>query len=225
MTVDIAKAPERTAPKPPSWWRRPWMIPLALVTLAWWILTARPFRELDEATAPLPPHDDYALYWPSLVAHMGFGTITMFTLVLQVWPWLRRNHPRVHRIGGRVHVVSGLITGMIALSVIPWAMGNGKVGVTVSTVCWLFFLTMGFIRARQRRFAQHRRFMLYSFAIAMNTVLGTFIIRLGLKLPFEKDMTYMSYLLEAGRWGWVLNLMLVQAWLYHKDMRPEPLPV
>ncbi|WP_119728802.1 DUF2306 domain-containing protein [Thermomonospora amylolytica] len=233
MTYDIEKAPagdvrtgghgraaaERTAP---VWWRRPWIIPLFLVALAWWIYTVLPFRDLNESTAPIPPHDGYPLYYPSLLGHMGFGTIAVFTVVIQVWPWVRRNHPKVHRVTGRIYVVSALISGLLGLSIVPFAPPVGQIGVSMATITWLVVVTVGFIRARQRRYAVHRRYMLYAFAITMNNVWGTLIVSVGLRLPDPIDV---NYLLEAARWiGWVVNLMLVQAWLYHTDKRPEYMP-
>jgi Predicted membrane protein (DUF2306) len=237
MTSDIGKTPaawdvrtagqERRDPAaaqqtPPTWWRRPWIIPLALVVTAWWFYIVTPFRRLDEASAPIPPHKGYALYWPGLLAHMGFGTLAMITVVLQVWPWLRRNHPQVHRVSGRIYVVSAVISGLAGLSIVRFAPPVGQIGVSMAAILWVSVVTMGFIRARQRRFAVHRRYMLYGFAIAMNNVVGTSIVAVGLRLPHPISV---NYLLEASRWvGWVVDLILVQAWLYHTAKRPELLP-
>lgn len=233
MTYDIEKiadANERTDDRDrpaaeetkPVWWRRPWIIPLFLVALGWWIYNVSPFRDLDESTAPIPPHDGYPLYWPSLLGHMAFGTIAVFGVVIQVWPWVRRNHPKVHRVTGRIYVVSALLSGLLGLSIVRFAPPVGQIGVSLATIAWLVVVTMGFIRARQRRYAQHRRWMLYAFAITMNNVWSTLIVSVGFRLPYAIDP---NYLLEAARWvGWVANLALVQAWLYHSDKRPELVP-
>jgi len=31
------------------------------------------------------------------VAHILFGSVALVTACLQIWPWLRRTHPTVHR--------------------------------------------------------------------------------------------------------------------------------
>jgi len=209
--------------RPTTWWRRPWIIPLALVVLGFLYYNISPFRDLDPATAPTPPHDGFPLYYPLLLAHMGFGTVTMVTVVLQLWPWLRRNHPRVHRISGRFYVVAALISGVAALSIVRFAPPVGQIGVSMATLLWMFTTSMGFIRARQGRYAEHRRWMLYSFALVMNNVWGNLIVRGGLALP---EPVGFLYLVEAARWvGWVVNLMLVQWWIYRTDRRPLPQPV
>ncbi|GAB3463715.1 DUF2306 domain-containing protein [Actinophytocola sediminis] len=233
MTQDVQQAPRlgegpddprgtvHTRSAPPRWWRRPWVIPLALVVLGFLIYQLSPFRELNEATAPLPPHEGAAWYWPTLLIHMVFGTIAMITVVLQLWPWLRRNHRRVHRISGRFYVVSTLISGVCALSIVSFAPPVGRIGVSMATTLWMFTTTMAYIRVRQHRYAAHRRFMLYSFAIVMNNVWGVVIVQTGMHLPTEQPANFLV-LIEAARWvGWVVNLMLVQWWLYHTENRPE----
>ncbi|GAA2076829.1 DUF2306 domain-containing protein [Actinomadura alba] len=238
MTYDIEKTPagerakgqsppaeqrgQAAEGREPQWWRRPWIIPLVLVSVIWWQYIVRPFLDFNEETAPIPPHEDYSLYYPTLLGHIGFGTIAMITVVLQVWPRVRLNHRRLHRFSGRIYVVSTLISGLLALSIVRFAPPVGQIGVSLATILWMGLTTMGFIRARQRRFAEHRRFMLYSFAIVMNNTVGTFIVYVGLRLP---DPIEVNYLLEAARWvGWVFNLILVQAWLNHTAKRPLLLP-
>ncbi|GAB3473526.1 DUF2306 domain-containing protein [Amycolatopsis cihanbeyliensis] len=208
-------------PTRPVWWRRPWIIPLALVVLAFLVYQLSPFRELNEETAPLPPHDGFPLYFPLLLIHMFFGTVAMITVVLQLWPWLRANHPRVHRISGRFYVVSALIGGCTGLVIVPFAPVVGQVGVSMATITWMAVTTMAFIRARQRQFAKHRRLMLYSFAIVMNNVWGVILGRIGLSMT---DVIDINYVQETVRWvGWVGNLMLVQWWIYRTEDRRKAL--
>jgi uncharacterized membrane protein YozB (DUF420 family) len=199
------------------WWRRPWIIPLALVVVGFLVYQASLFRVHDQM---LPPHENSVLYYPVLLGHIGFGTIAMIAVVLQVWPWLRRNHPRVHRVSGRIYIVSALISASCALYAVTFIDGVGRLGFTIATLIWMATTVIAYIRVRQGRYAQHRRFMLYSFALMMNGVWGVVIVNIGLELGANYES-----LLEAARWGgWVTNLMLVQWWLYHTDPRPEILP-
>ncbi|MDH2424516.1 DUF2306 domain-containing protein [Sphaerisporangium sp. TRM90804] len=231
MTVDTQNvgAPERPvetarpasgprAPKP--FWRRPWIIPLALVVLAFLVYEAMIY--VPEETAPLPPHDHFPMYYPLLAVHMFVGTLAMITVVLQVWPKLRKRYPKVHRVSGRVYVVSAMIGGVIGLILVPFAPPIGQIGVAFATLSWIGFTVTGFVYARKGLYAQHRRFMLYSFAIVMNNVVGTVITNVLMRMPFEVSFTY---LLEAARWvGWVGNLMVVQWWLYRTAGRKLEVP-
>jgi uncharacterized membrane protein len=223
IDVDTATV-ERTGgpagrPDRPVWWRRPWIVPLALVVLAFLVYQLSPFRELDEQTAPIPPHDGFPLYFPILLGHMFFGTITMITVVLQLWPRLRIEHPRVHRISGRVYVVSAVIAGCAGLVIVPFAPVVGQIGVSLATITWIAVTVAGFVRARQGHFDRHRRLMLYSFAIVMNNVWGVILGRIGFSMI---DVIDVNYIAEGVRWlGWIGNLMLVQWWIYRTEDRPE----
>jgi uncharacterized membrane protein YozB (DUF420 family) len=212
----------RTAvPRP--WWRRPWMIPLALVVAGYLVYQVSPFAGLDERTAPTPPHDGFPAYYPILMVHILCGILAMVTVCLQVWPWLRAHHPAVHRGSGRVYVVAALIGGVTGLVLVRFAPPVGQIGVALATLTWLVTTLTGFVMARRRKYALHRRFMLYSFAVVMNNVWGVIIVYTGMHVSAEIDF---NYLIEAARWvGWVGNLMLVQWWLYRTARRPAPKPV
>jgi hypothetical protein len=100
-----------------SWWRRPWIIPLALTT-AWFLQhQIKPFAKasFQEKLSPIPPHHGFPAYYPLLMAHITFGTIAMLTVILQVWPMIRVRYPVVHRWSGRLYVISALGGGACGL--------------------------------------------------------------------------------------------------------------
>lgn len=198
------------------WYRRPWIGPLFVLSAAYIAFTAMPY--LDEDTAPLMPHEGFTAYYPVLITHIAFATVALLTSILQVWPWLRREHPAVHRWGGRVYVLSAVVAAVLGLVIVPFAMPVGKVGVTVATLLWLGFTVMGYVRIRQRRYAEHRRFMLYAFAMVMNNIWGLLVVLAAGMLPPTIDF---NYYLETIRWiGWVINLGIVQWWLNRTAGRP-----
>jgi uncharacterized membrane protein len=146
------------------------------------------------------------------------GTLAIVTACFQVWPRLRKRHPAVHRFSGRVYAVAAVAGGVIGLILVPFAPPVGQIGVAAVTTLWIATTVIGVVWARKGRYDLHRRFMLYSFALVMNNIWGVLIVNVLMRLPFEVGFTYM---LEAARWiGWVVNLMLVQWWLYHTAGRP-----
>jgi uncharacterized membrane protein YozB (DUF420 family) len=206
-----------TPPAPArAWWRRPWIAPLFFFSLLYISGTAMPY--LNKETAPLMPHDGFPAYYSILMTHIAVATVALLTSIFQVWPWLRRTHPAVHRWGGRLYVVTTLVAGVLGLIIVPFAPPSGRVGVTVATVLWLAFTVMGYVRIRQRRYADHRRFMLYAFAMVMNNFWGSIIVLTILMLPWQVDGSHLG---EVARWsGWIINLFLVQWWLNRTAGRP-----
>lgn len=202
-----------------SWWRRPWLLPLAVVIVWFLSYVWPPYLSLDPSTSLLPIRPDVGAHYPLLVAHIAFGTIAILTVALQVWPWLRKQHPAVHRWSGRVYVFGGAIPSVIIAFVITPLSAFPTIGTTLGGVFWLVSTVMGYVRARQRRWTEHRRWMLYSFAMTLNVVWGRVLM---VVLPLTPiDATVQGHAFEATPWvGWVINLVLVQWWLNRTSSKP-----
>jgi hypothetical protein len=171
--------------------------------------------------APVAPHPGFSAYFPLLAGHMIGGFTAMSCAVLQLWPWVRNNHPVIHRASGRIYVVAALVGGTCGLTILRFAPAVGRIGIFLATIMWMSTAVIGFFLAWRGKYVLHRRFMLYSFATLMSIVWGTVIVKIGLKLPITVDPTYINYLIEAARWvGWVINLVVVQWWLLRTMRRP-----
>ena len=160
-----------------------------------------------------------------LVTHIGFATIAMVTCALQIWPWLRQKHPAVHRRTGRVYVFAGAIPASIAGFTIALAAPFGPVGamsnVLLATL-WFGCTVQGFRTARARRFADHRRWMVRSFALCMSIISNrVWAIVWASVLPGQLDTTFGGSELAMGQaiaglttWtGWVVPLLVAEWWL------------
>jgi uncharacterized membrane protein YozB (DUF420 family) len=204
-----------------SWWQRPWLLPVGVVVVWFLFYVWPPYLGLDPSTAVVPLRPDVAVHYPLMVAHIMFGTIALLTVVLQVWPWLRRNYPVAHRWIGRVYVFGGALPAcIIALLITPLSVAP-SVGTTVGGIFWLITTVMGYIRIRQRRIADHRRWMLYSFAMALNIIWGRIFAVLLPLTPFGDSQAAVGHVFGAAPWiGWVINLILVQWWLNRTANRP-----
>jgi hypothetical protein len=212
--------------KPRRWWRRPWVIPLAVLMAAFLLHALPPYLTLDPDDSrsvlniSFPPH--YAL----LLAHIGFGTIATVTVCLQVWPWLRRRHPAVHRASGRVYVFAGMLpAGALALVIAPFTslVDVAKVGAAAWGLGGLITTIMGWRMARRRRYADHRRWMLYSFAYALTPISGRAMFYPMVLIPGlgPDDLRFFGGIV-AFWGGWIVNLLLVRWWLARRG--PVGLP-
>ena len=206
--------------------RRRLLVPtLGVLAVAFLAFALPPYLMLDPADARLPVPTDLPHYYPMLVVHIGFGSVALLTSVLQVWPWLRRHHPRVHRWSGRAYLFAGVLPGAVAvLTVAPFgSMGLGQqTGKTVLGVLWLVTGVAGFRAARQRRFADHRRWMLRSVALTWSIVAnrGWLVLCLGVFAPgalgvgSDVDPAALTVAVGAATWAsWVVNLAAVEWWL------------
>ena len=196
------------AARPNVWLRRMgWMLML-LVCLAIAGFSARyllnPPQSVKQAL-----HNVYGLPW--LVVHVA-GSVT--ALALGAWqfvPVLRRPTIGVHRWVGRTYVVSCLIGGVAGV-VLAFGTRAGPVaglGFGLLGVLWIAVNILGWRAAMRKAFADHRRWMIRSWALTLAAVTLRIYLPLVMifKLPFEPWYIAISFL------AWVPNLLLAELWL------------
>ncbi|RII07938.1 hypothetical protein DSC45_34495 [Streptomyces sp. YIM 130001] len=225
--------PRQAAPQPwieepttaRSWLTRPWMLPLALLVAFFLLISWPRYLGIAPEQSLIPINPDFAAHYTVLWLHVAFGTVAIVTAVLQVWPWLRRRHPAVHRVSGRAYVFAGILpAALLSLVIMPFGtlQGAGAVGTTLWAGLSLATTIAGFRAARQGRFADHRRHMLYSFALTMSVMTGRVLFNVAWygapQLPgfSESQLPLVSQL--AGFWlNWILTLGVTYLWLRRKN--------
>ncbi|GAA1107141.1 DUF2306 domain-containing protein [Nocardiopsis metallicus] len=174
MTTSISTRSRPVAP----WWRRPWMGPLFLLVAVFLGFSVPRYLTLDPALSNLEPPPGNPVYYPILVAHVLFGAVAMITCCFQVWPRFRSRHPGGHRLTGRIYVLAGVLpaglTGLYVGQFTPFGP-SVQVANTVIALLWLAVTAIGFRMALRLRFAEHRRWMLRSFALTMSIIVSRLV--------------------------------------------------
>ncbi|WP_159942469.1 MULTISPECIES: DUF2306 domain-containing protein [unclassified Nocardiopsis] len=226
-----ATPPRGAGRQGPRWWQRPWILPLALFSLAFLLYSLPPYLSLDPADARLPSPEGLAWHYPVLVTHIFGGSLLTLLVILQVWPWLRARHPAVHRWSGRLYVFAGIpLVGVPALLISPVSSTgfSTQISNALWAVLWLSFTALGYAMARRRRFARHREWMLRSFAllfgIAFDRVIIILLILLampGLESAYGGDEAVLAATIApaASFLSWVLPLLCVEWWLQYRRPR------
>ena len=232
-----------TAGRRRTWWRRPWIAPLAFVSLAFLAFSLPPYLSLDPKQSRVPPPDGFALHYPLLVAHVMFGSVALLTASLQIWPWFRKRYKVAHRILGRVYVLAGVLpAGLLGLTIGAFSPFGPLVRVSnvLLASLWLTFTTLGWQRARAHRYTEHRRWMVRSFALTASiitnriwAVIAYLVLSPQLATTFEGNERMLGWTVAAlAAWlGWVLTLLFAEWWLERgvtleaadHVLRPHPL--
>jgi uncharacterized membrane protein len=160
---------------------------------------------------------------PWLLLHAGFAATALLLGPAQFLPKLRARRPGLHRAMGRIYVAACLIGGAAGL-VLAAGTNAGPIAVAgfgVLAVLWIYATAQAWRLAMQRRFTEHRRWMIRSFALTFAAV------TLRLYLPFGPMLGY--EFLEAYRvisWlAWVPNLIVAELYLARGRVRAaEPAP-
>lgn len=208
--------------------KRPWIAPLAVLTVAFLVYALPPYLGLDPSEGRVTIREGSAIHYPLLVTHIFLGSIALLAACLQIWPWLRRNHPTVHRRSGRVYVATAIPTAVCATFVSALSvMGmNVQVGDVLFALVWLATTITGYRMARKRRFAEHREWMIRSFALAFAIVANRAWMPLCFAL-FIDEGTRAEFMQAAGlsMWlSWVVNLLIAEWWIQHTRNRRRTNP-
>lgn len=150
------------------WWRRPWIGPLLLACLAFLIFSLPPYLSLDPAQSRIEVREDVFFHYPLLVAHIFLGSVALITCCFQVWPRFRQQFPAVHRWMGRAYLFAGVFpAGVMTLVIAPLSSQGAPTAVAnfLLGALWLLTGIAGYKMARQRRFADHRKWMVRGFAL------------------------------------------------------------
>ncbi|MDT8911246.1 DUF2306 domain-containing protein [Amycolatopsis sp. PS_44_ISF1] len=225
-----ARTPER------AWWRRPWIGPLGLVVVAFFAYSLPPYLALDPARSRVPAPEGFAAHYWFLVAHVLFGSIAMLGALVQVWPWVRRRYPGVHRFAGRAYVFGGVLpSGLMALTIgadSPFGPATRASDVLLA-VLWLGVTGAGWRAARERRFGDHRRWMVRSFALTMSIILNRIISAVGVIVLEPQiattfggsEVAFTQSVAAIASWvSWTVALIGAQLWLDRRPASPRARP-
>lgn len=205
---------------------------LAAVTLAFLAYTLPAYVGLDPATSrsEIPP--EYGWYYPALVTHIFFGTVAQLAALLQLWPWLRRHHPAVHRGVGRVYLAGGVLpAGLVVLTITP-VNPHGpstQVAATLLALLWLGTSLAGYRAARRRRYAEHREWMVRSIALTFAItadrvwlVVCFAVFTPGMFTGGRVDEAALQGAISAALWLSIAGNLLVAQWWLDRTRRGAP---
>ncbi len=185
-----------------------------------------------DVTANAPPGAEgfeeryYAHPYLTLV-HLVPGFLFMVLGPIQFWPAVRNRWIRFHRFSGRVWMIAALVgvtTALLFVGVLP-VFGNFSTQVVVvfASVMFLICLATGYVRIRQGRIAQHREWMIRTFAIGLGIstfrVILPFLMMPPLRATFPEAWNTVIWL------GFAINIITAEVWINVTRRQPQPLSV
>lgn len=217
-TSDIGPAPRL------KWYQNPWIITLAVLAVFNLIYALPRYLSGDPSLSRSQLDPNFPAHYAVLVVHVLAGNIAVTTAVLQVLPFLRQSRPTLHRWTGRLYVFTGALpSAILSLVLLPYSTAPiTKLGLAMMAVLWIFTTVKGYLAARGHRYVDHRKWMLYSFALAFGTTWGRVIAFMMTTIP--GFTVAMPVFFDISSWmGWVASLIGVHWWLDRTaDRMSEP---
>lgn len=165
---------------------------------------------------------DNPLGVPWLFIHVA-GAVTALVLgSLQFLPALRRGSSPPHRRIGRAYVVGCLVGGVAGLILASGSAAGpvASAGFGSLAVIWIAVNLLGWRAAMQGRFAEHRRWMIRSWALTLAAV----TLRLYLPLVMVLDLPFLPWYRAISFLAWVPNLIAAELWLQRAKSRIQIRP-
>ncbi len=146
-----------------------------------------------------------------LTLHAGFAATALILGPFQFLASTRRAKPALHRLMGKAYVVCCLISGTAGL-ILAFGAKTGPistVGFGMLAVLWLFTTCQAWRLAVARRFIDHERWMIRSFALTLAAVTLRLYLPFAFFAPWGYDNTYRAISFLC----WMPNLIAAEIWL------------
>lgn len=148
---------------------------------------------------------------PWLYIHAGLAATALLTGPWQFLPRLRARLPQVHRWLGRIYIFCCTVggTGGLLLASGTTAGPVARAGFGLLALVWLAVNLQGLRLAMTGRYAEHRQWMIRSFALTFGAVLLRVYIPISQMMGVEFMTAY-----RAISWlAWVPNLIVAELYL------------
>ncbi|RRR97559.1 DUF2306 domain-containing protein [Glycomyces terrestris] len=195
------------------------------------VLYSLPAYLVPDVESRVGIREDVPFHLPFLIVHAVTAGIALLVGPFQFFGSIRRRHPRVHRVLGRVYLLAGVLPGSlsgIVVAVLTTAGPIALVTFVLLDVFWFYSALRAYRAVRARDFESHRRWMLRNFAatfaaVNLRVYLGLFI---AVQLPLLDgyyggdfgplfDTAYTAAIVSSI----VLNLVFIEIHLRRKAGR------
>jgi hypothetical protein len=151
--------------------------------------------------------------------HVYASLWVLFAGFTQFSKRLLKNSPRVHRVMGYIYVCNVLlITGPAGFIMGFYANGGllSRVAFVLLAALWMSFTAIAFMKAKQRKFVEHRQFMIRSYALTLSALT---LRAWKFAITNTTDAIHPMDVYRIVAWlGWGLNLIIAE-WLIRTESR------
>ncbi|GAB1818766.1 DUF2306 domain-containing protein [Herbidospora sp. RD11066] len=207
MSTETVKDPTRArATRNRKWWAL-WGL-MALSAAGFAVGSVPPYLTGDAADAPLPLNPDVALHYLSLMVHAVPGGLALALGPLQFVKRLRTSRPKLHRVIGRIYMISIVVASIAAVvnAVVTISGFAVQVAFFILVAAWLYTVAMAYRCIRRGEVQAHRMWMIRNYALTFAAVTLRIYLLAGLQLApslgFEAIYT-------SAVWASILGNVLV----------------
>ncbi|HYJ83031.1 MAG TPA: DUF2306 domain-containing protein [Allosphingosinicella sp.] len=186
-----------------------WRAAVVLLTVEIAMVSA--LRYFTGSEPPPPPIVANPFADPFLILHVAGGVTALLAAPIQFVGRLRARRPALHRAAGRIYVLACAVaapTGFV-LALGSTAGPVAGAGFATQAVLWGAFTWLAWRSAVERRFSEHREWMLRSYAATSSAITFRLMLPASALLGLDFLATY-----RVIAWlPWITNLALFEYYI------------
>jgi uncharacterized membrane protein len=198
-----------------------------IIIMAVAIVAIFPYITLHPANSRVTLDANFPLHYIVLTSHIALALVALISGLFQFHARFRTNYPAWHRALGRIYVLSIMLSGCLGLVLSFYAENFTKsMAFLVLSVLWLITTWNGFRFAVKGQLAQHRIWMMRSYAVTLVAVAARVIVPIciliylamhGFHLPEGGRAQMVAEILNINVWfGLIINLVVVEWYLLRR---------
>lgn len=201
-----------TQQKISRWW---WPAALLAVGVAGYSLR---YVIVGEAAFVPELADSFRARLVPILIHTTFGPVALVLGLVNLLPAMRRRRWSLHRLLGRIYMISGLTLGLAGGYLALFAAGGtfARIGFLCLATGTVLTIVLGYGSIRNRTIAEHREWMLRSYALIFAAV--TLRIWLPILIIAHNGDFTPAYRIVAWL-AWVPNILWAE-WIIRRGWRP-----
>ncbi|KRF08018.1 hypothetical protein ASG89_16400 [Paenibacillus sp. Soil766] len=181
-----------------------------IIIIAVAIIAVFPYITLDPENSRVALDVNFPLHYMVLTSHIALALVALISGLFQFHVRFRTNYPAWHRALGRIYVFSIMLSGCLGLVLSFYAENFTKaMAFLVLSVLWLITTWNGFRFAVKGQLAQHRIWMMRSYAVTLVAVSARVVVPICILLYLAMHGFHLS---EGGREQMVAEILNINVW-------------
>lgn len=197
------------------------LMSLAAIGIA--LFAVPPYLGGEPANSKVPLDPNVALHFATLAVHAVPGGLVLALGPYQFVARLRRRWPQVHRVLGRVYMVSVVVAAVVSLVAAAYSQNGlaAQVGFVLLAVMWLYTLAKAYRTIRRGEVALHRIWMIRNYALTFAAVALRIYLLTGVLVKQSVPALRFDQIYTASVWASILvNVVVAEYFIVQRSLAP-----
>ncbi|WP_434440107.1 DUF2306 domain-containing protein [Lentzea sp. E54] len=216
----ITSSLSRTARR--RWWWASWGLTAVLaIGIAGYAVP--PYLSGNPEASNVPVDPDVALHYLTLAVHALPGGLALIIGPFQFVSRLRARNPRLHRLLGRIYLISVVVASVASLFAATFSLGGFSIRVAfyILTVAWLFTAAKAYRTIRRGEVALHRVWMIRNYTLTFAAVTLRIYLTTGLAVKSSFPGLEFEEIYDVSGWASILvNVLVAEYFIIQRTLAP-----